>query len=116
PGNVRELEHFINRATLKAKAQSKPPFAIKLNALDAGELVNEPMVSTEVQTNTQTTSVTDLKLATNQFQRKIIQGVLTQHAGNWAASARALNTDRSNLMRLAKRLGISVEKTVIKGK
>ena len=112
PGNVRELEHFINRATLRAKAQSKPPFAIKLNKQDATELINTAEVTPEQQIEQVAITTTDLKIATNQFQRSTIERALIQEHGKWAAAARVLNTDRSNLMRLAKRLGIKVEKIV----
>ncbi|WP_435274553.1 nitric oxide reductase transcriptional regulator NorR [Psychrobium sp. nBUS_13] len=112
PGNVRELEHFINRATLRAKAQNKPPFAIKLNKQDATELINTVEVMPEQQIEQVAIAATDLKIATNQFQRSTIERVLIQEQGKWAAAARVLNTDRSNLMRLAKRLGIKVEKIV----
>lgn len=112
PGNVRELEHFINRATLKAKANSQPPFALKLCQRDATELITSELVLNQAPPDKPQEIIADLKQATNQFQRKTIEQALKQQQGSWAATARKLNTDRSNLMRLAKRLGVTVEKVV----
>nr|MBP8226454.1 hypothetical protein [Rheinheimera sp.] len=42
---------------------------------------------------------------------QIIQ-ILSQTGGNWSLAAKQLDVDRANLARLAKRLGIKVEKTV----
>ena len=118
PGNVRELEHFINRVTLKAKVKVSEYGVIKLLAVDAAELSTtlvaknrEKDVSTSIISSL--TDNVDLKSATNHFQRQYIQQVLTQEDGNWASAARRLKTDRSNLMRLAKRLGITLERKVI---
>jgi anaerobic nitric oxide reductase transcription regulator len=116
PGNVRELEHFINRVTLKAKVNTNVNGVIKLRGIDAAELIDAltivPSVKTTQMTMQQSIDNTDLKLATNHFQRQHIENILTQEQGNWASAARRLNTDRSNLMRLAKRLGIILKKTV----
>ena len=118
PGNVRELEHFINRVTLKAKVKVSEYGVIKLLAADAAEL-STALISKNREKDVSTSIIpsladnTDLKSATNHFQRQYIQQVLTQEDGNWASAARRLKTDRSNLMRLAKRLGITLERKVI---
>jgi anaerobic nitric oxide reductase transcription regulator len=39
-------------------------------------------------------------------QRQAIRQALSQHQGNWAASARQLGLDASNLHKLAKRVGL----------
>jgi anaerobic nitric oxide reductase transcription regulator len=38
--------------------------------------------------------------------------VLTEEQGNWSSAAKRLTTDRANLNRLAKRLGIQITKVV----
>jgi transcriptional regulator with GAF, ATPase, and Fis domain len=40
------------------------------------------------------------------FQRDLILGAVEHSGGNWAAAARQLGISRSNLHKLAKRLGI----------
>ena len=51
-------------------------------------------------------TVNNLRDATEHFQRQMIRQALEMHQHNWAASARALETDVANLHRLAKRLGL----------
>jgi anaerobic nitric oxide reductase transcription regulator len=53
-----------------------------------------------------------LKTATEEFQKQQIIHILSQTAGNWSLAAQQLGVDRANLARLAKRLGIKVEKRV----
>lgn len=115
PGNIRELEHFLNRVTLKAKATPNKHGVIKLqqrDALDLQDISTLEQVSTPSPSGDLLSPTSDLKLATNHFQRQYIQQALNQFQGNWAQAARHLNIDRSNLMRLAKRLGVTVIKTV----
>jgi len=116
PGNIRELEHFINRVTLKAKVNVSNNGVIKLRGVDAAELVVATPVPSSMKIIGELSQVTlqneDLKLATNHFQRQYIENVLTQEHGNWTSAAKRLNTDRSNLMRLAKRLGLTLTKVV----
>ena len=53
-----------------------------------------------------------IKSATEDFQRQLITKALNLHDGNWSAAAREMKTDRANLNRMAKRLGISIIKTI----
>ncbi|MGD8172035.1 nitric oxide reductase transcriptional regulator NorR [Vibrio sp. TRT 21S02] len=115
PGNVRELEHVINRAALKARARSGTRKLISVNVEDIGTLDNVPMNSTSTRRNEQTPIVRDehfkgLRAATEQYQKDMISEVLIESEFNWAKAARTLKTDRANLTRLAKRLGIVVTK------
>jgi anaerobic nitric oxide reductase transcription regulator len=48
----------------------------------------------------------DLKEATREFQRSLIERALSEHKGRWAAAARSLNMHRSNFHHLAVRLGL----------
>ena len=41
-----------------------------------------------------------------EMQRELIRQALTDHSGNWARAARALDLDASNLHKLARRLGV----------
>jgi anaerobic nitric oxide reductase transcription regulator len=47
-----------------------------------------------------------LREATKNFQRQVIKLALDRHGGNWAAAARELGTNRSNLHNLATRLNL----------
>ena len=48
----------------------------------------------------------DLRQATEHYQRQVINACLERHQHNWASAARALQMDRANLTRLAKRHGL----------
>jgi anaerobic nitric oxide reductase transcription regulator len=107
---VRELEHTISRAALKAAAGgtgsdrivtiepshldlAKPRLDETAQALRRDEPMNAERIS--------------LAAASAKFQRELIERTLLTQRGNWAAAARELELDRGNLRRLAKRLGIS---------
>ena len=137
PGNVRELEHLIDRASLRARSRSQRNGSngvIDIERTDLGTLLDEPAVPVSASftaTTTATTTATSavattastpylaeanatmsLRDATEQLQRGLIMEALEQHQGNWAAAARQLQLDRANLSRLAKRLGIHVQRSV----
>lgn len=120
PGNVRELEHMINRAALKAKAQASGEASILVLTPTHFEL---PVLSTNLSNEQITVDNSidmadpaldglSLKAATEAFQRQQIIHALTHASGNWTMAAQALGLDRANLARLAKRLGVRLEKTI----
>ncbi|OEF05320.1 nitric oxide reductase transcriptional regulator NorR [Vibrio genomosp. F10] len=138
PGNVRELEHVINRAALKARARNQHRKVISVTHEDIGELdrsinienaldinrsleLNSPLELDSAlnheqqrrQSQTPSTSgnkTMSLRDATDEYQRKLITSALETSDFNWAKASRLLKTDRANLTRLAKRLGITVSK------
>ncbi len=121
PGNVRELEHVISRAALKASANYNSHSIVKIEIQHCGELLAEidapPVKAKEMKPSdqagaTQIDSSLSLKLATAEFQRQRIRQALSQHEGNWSAAARELQTDRANLARLSRRLGVGVSKQI----
>jgi anaerobic nitric oxide reductase transcription regulator len=114
PGNVRELEHVISRAALKATKTAKAQDIIAL--LPQHLELAEATVSTNHNPSATLpllhSSGLSLKMATEEFQKQQIIQILSQTGGNWSQAAKLLDLDRANLARLAKRLGIKVEKTV----
>ncbi|MCL1124523.1 nitric oxide reductase transcriptional regulator NorR [Shewanella surugensis] len=128
PGNVRELEHIISRAALKAKQDqwNKSIIHILPEYCDITFPKHDRLNSTIHSQNNTTLSVPQddkhfpfyslpeqsLKSATNAFQTQLIKQTLKAHDYNWAAAARVLETDRANLVRLAKRLGLSITKSI----
>ncbi len=128
PGNVRELEHVVSRAALKARARQRDKSIVVIAVVDCGLLDaphSEPLshssspdslLNNTLQTQAAPSACApaiNLRQATEQFQRQLITQALAQAKGNWAAAARQLGTDRANVMRMAKRLGIQVVKTVV---
>ena len=105
PGNVRELEHVIMRAALRAASEAHEPVVIvKLQHLniDGGQTTPGPIPDTIGNVPVQG-SYSDIL---DQFQRQLINSVVQQTDNNWSQAAKELQIDRSNLHRLAKRLGI----------
>jgi len=121
PGNIRELEHVISRAALKALSRgvsrtdivTLEPVLLDLDAhassaapapLDA----SAPAHATEPPATASKTDTADspLRDAVDACQRHAITQALARHQGNWAQAARALEVDASNLHKLARRLGL----------
>jgi anaerobic nitric oxide reductase transcription regulator len=108
PGNIRELEHSINRALLKARRDNHGRITtIGCQHLDITPAETAPIVILQdSERDNPSTVEVDLKSATDDFQRRIINQTLERHDGNQAQAARALGVDRSNFYRLLKRLGL----------
>jgi len=112
PGNVRELEHVISRAGLKAYSASNQNGIV---AIEPEHLaINQSHSEAAPQpVELEADQGLSLKQATESYQRQLIYQALERHQGNWSGAARELQTDRANLTRLAKRLGIQVLKKVL---
>nr|WP_297460402.1 nitric oxide reductase transcriptional regulator NorR [uncultured Halomonas sp.] len=122
PGNVRELEHTLGRAALRALGDSlnDPADSNRRNAvvritrqhldLPGGRVAETRAVPTLASAPAHLASSedawSDLRTATDDFQRRHIRQALAAHDHNWAATARALAIDSGNLHRLARRLGL----------
>lgn len=106
PGNVRELEHAVHRAVVLARAaRSSGEVVLEVQHFAFQEGAMSTAVA-EMPASTPIAAVNNLRDATEHFQREMIRNALETHQHNWAASARALETDVANLHRLAKRLGL----------
>lgn len=114
PGNVRELEHMISRAALKAGQNHASNELVIIKVSDCDTLTpilpDKPRAPLTSQVPTQTTF--HLKSEVENFQRNLIASILHEEQGNWTTAAKRMQTDRANLNRLAKRLGISIKKQV----
>lgn len=129
PGNVRELEHVISRAALRTVSLGANRNEIitirpELLALESTSNDHDNFLSSTCfhvsdsqsirqvestypsRTQAEQKHTQSLREATEFFQRKQIRERLEQHNGNWAATARSLELDTSNLHKLAKKLGL----------
>ena len=113
PGNVRELEHVISRAALRTVSLGIDRNDIitiepELLALESSVNVTSSVRPVHPATNEKIESedIQTLRQATEFFQRNQIREKLKEHKGNWAATARSLGLDTSNLHKLAKKLGL----------
>lgn len=119
PGNVRELEHVISRAALKAVsrgADRKQIVTLEAGTLDLDALempvparAGGPPLSSGAAAPSQAT----LQDVVQDSQRQAIRQALALHQGNWAAAARQLGLDASNLHKLARRLGLKLMPTSV---
>ncbi|MDB5913544.1 MAG: transcriptional regulator [Ramlibacter sp.] len=113
PGNVRELEHVVSRAALKAVSRGADrkdivtlePDMLDLDAVEiaagaAAAANDDAPAATPVLHSASMQEVVEAS------QRQAIRQALAMHADNWAAAARQLQLDASNLHKLARRLGI----------
>lgn len=110
PGNVRELEHVISRAALKAVSRgASRTEIISLGAelLDLDEGVVAAPALTPITATIEAEVGMPLREVVERSQRDAIHQALAASQGNWAAAARLLCVDASNLHKLARRLGIS---------
>jgi anaerobic nitric oxide reductase transcription regulator len=121
PGNVRELEHLLGRSVLKALGRhAQRPRILSLEAVDmdlpgsAGGVplreIDEAPPTVVPSTALPTDPGRSLRDAVQDFERALIADTLARHDFNGAAAARALGIDRGNLVRLAKRLGVPMQR------
>ncbi len=87
PGNIRELQHVVERAVLLCTSNVIQPE--HLSDLAVGAMPKQL-----------------LRTALHAEQRRRITDALAQSRGNQAAAARLLGMSRSNLARMMKRLGL----------
>ena len=123
PGNVRELEHVISRAALKAVSRGADRRAIvtlEPDMLDLDDLALPGPAASAATANTtaqggaalsvpppwQAMAGARLSDIVDASQRAAIRQALDSHEQNWAAAARQLGLDASNLHKLARRLGL----------
>ena len=89
PGNIRELEHVVERAVLLSSSMIIRPEQLSELAVDDGR--DQQVVS--------------LRTTMRAEKQRHLQAALAQTGGNRAAAARLLGMSPSNLSRLLKSLG-----------
>lgn len=113
PGNIRELEHQIARAVLKAKRRVSGSSRGDMLVLAKEDFdLPEPEKSSESKRSLPAppagTQPIDYRSAVDAYKSDLLERALTQHQGNVTAAARSLNLDRANMARLAARLGVNI--------
>ena len=117
PGNVRELDNVISRAVLKASANQRVGEVIVTPDFLSGDL-NMPVPAAPIScqsSSPQRSSRRSFRAEVKAFEIQLIEQALASHQGNWAAAARELDMNRSNLHNLATRLGIRHKKMADEG-
>ena len=122
PGNVRELEHAIGRGAIRARVARPPDGGVltltpvdlgleDLGLADPGQEGGSAVTAAMPAQRSHLPEPPDLpelplRDAVEDLERRMIREHLARHDGNWAQTARSLGLDRSNLFRLARRLGL----------
>jgi anaerobic nitric oxide reductase transcription regulator len=107
PGNVRELGNVLARAVLQAAgtiARGKTVTVGEEHLSLAPAAASAPQTENDGQPPV--TAGMTLKAALDDYKRAVILQAVRRHYGNWAAAGRELGLHRSNLSKLADRLGI----------
>jgi DNA-binding NtrC family response regulator len=102
PGNVRELANLIERLTILGEG---PVGGAELEPMLAG---GAAAVGASAASPTAQASLAE---ALDHFERRLIREALDAAGGNLAQAARRLDTDRANLHRRMRRLGMSRKDT-----
>ncbi|OUS12800.1 hypothetical protein A9Q89_05255 [Gammaproteobacteria bacterium 53_120_T64] len=105
PGNIRELEQLLSRATRQAIVEQgrEKDLLIKVSQLSI-RFAELPRASQRAIAHLP--DQINLKDTVDDFQRQLINVRLSQRNGNLAATARDLGLNRSNFYRLLQRLDI----------
>ncbi len=117
PGNIRELEHVISRAAIKAVSRGASRTAIvTLEATlldldgDAAPAAASTILPSQPPPGSTAPSgepaASTLHDALDACRRDCITQALRTHGGNWVLAARQLGVDASNLHKLARRVGL----------
>jgi anaerobic nitric oxide reductase transcription regulator len=109
PGNIRELDHALARAVLRAKLRAPDPRSIRIEAIEIDPAApSSPPALETVASEDLARQVArgqrSLHDAVEQLKRDAIVAALDETAGNWAEAARRLGMNRSNLHHMARRL------------
>lgn len=99
-GNVRELEHVITRAALRTIQDNATNIVV--NYFDA-HILREDVKNTS---SLFPVSPQPMRVLIEQYQKQLIEHALNKTSGIWSQAALFLKTDRGNLHKLGKKLGI----------
>lgn len=117
PGNVRELENIISRSILKASSGASQQDRVTVSPVhlagDLGTLLyTSPTVISPTHSPGNQIDKGSFRQNMKNYQVTLINAALTENNGNWAAAARDLDMNRSNLHNLATRLGIRKKREI----
>jgi two-component system nitrogen regulation response regulator NtrX len=101
PGNVRELANIVERLAILASSET-------IGAADVARVLPNNGAATPIPIPTIAEQWTDIALSDtlDRYERELIARALSVSRGNVAEAARRLKTDRANLYRRMRRLGI----------
>ena len=99
PGNVRELMNLVERLAILVPGPEVQPG-------DVAAVLPRPEVPAPVTPTYEDADARGLRDRLDDYERELIAGALHAAGGNVAEAGRRLQTDRANLYRRMRRLGI----------
>ncbi|HSB53744.1 MAG TPA: sigma-54 dependent transcriptional regulator [Gemmatimonadales bacterium] len=116
PGNIRELANLVERLAILGGETISPDDVLMVLPAAGGKGATAPGRSEPTQPRPATAdpslSLTELL---DRYERELISDALTRAEGNVAEAARVLQTDRANLYRRMKRLGLATRGEAVGG-
>jgi anaerobic nitric oxide reductase transcription regulator len=106
PGNVRELENVLARGVLQAAGTLARGATVTVGEAHLSLDPTAPSATRIETAGPPPAGGMTLKDALEDYKREMILQAVRRHDGNWAAAGRELGLHRSNLSKLADRLGI----------
>ncbi len=107
PGNIRELEHTLSRAVIRALSEGQDlDNIIELDVSHLGADMAPAQLSGVSRNDNEYSLELPLKEVIDDHKRQVICTRLAKYKGNKAATARSLGIDRGNFARQLKRLNI----------
>ena len=107
PGNVRELANIVERLVILYSGQRITPREVsQVLSVDAGSTASHRHLPDPIQSEAPLADLLD------EYERLLITRALAMSNGNIAEAARRLKTDRPNLYRRMKRLGVAGDPTM----
>lgn len=111
-GNIRELEHLLSRAALKAVTAEKRVMRVVTISLQHLDITNNTPSSQPLLTESQplpsvaSVKAISFKQQVDDYSRRLIEQKLLENNNNKAKTAELFSLDRGNFFRLLKRLDI----------
>ncbi len=113
PGNVRELANIVERLAILATGETITADDVARvipHGQDGGRVAAAPAAASDAASSAPDVALAE---ALDQHERELIARALSAARGNVAEAARRLSTDRANLYRRMRRLGIEPPRNMI---
>ena len=107
PGNVRELANVVERLAILHAGRAISVAALREVLPLPRSVSGEPLALPDPDLMTVTDETLPLSDALDRYERQLIAAALARSDGNVAEAARRLQTDRPNLYRRMRRLGLA---------
>jgi len=113
PGNVRELANIVERLAILATGETITADDVTRvipHGQDGGRVAAAPAAGSDAASSAPDVALAE---ALDQYERELIARALSAARGNVAEAARRLSTDRANLYRRMRRLGLEPPRNMI---